>query len=63
MLLFMYSGKADSSSDGSGGAKQNPAVDCPWCGQWTRLDFVHGHYQCSACHRVVYNCCDGEQAE
>ena len=37
--------------------------ECPWCGQWTRLAFVHGHYQCTSCHRVVYECCNGEKAE
>jgi hypothetical protein len=33
--------------------------DCPWCGSTTRVIFVHGHYECTACHRSVYDCCEG----
>lgn len=36
-------------------------IVCPWCGQHTRLELVHGHYECISCHRPVYDCCDGEQ--
>ena len=42
-------------------SKQNEIIDCPWCGQATRLEFVKGHYQCLACKKPVYDCCDGEQ--
>lgn len=38
-------------------------VDCPWCGQCTRLIMVHGHYECMNCHRVVSDCCNGEVAD
>ena len=36
-------------------------MDCPWCGQATRLELVKGHYQCTSCKRSVLDCCDGEQ--
>jgi hypothetical protein len=39
-----------------------PATDCPWCGQWTRLEYVQGHYQCRNCKKVVEDCCNGETA-
>lgn len=35
--------------------------DCPWCGQWTRFEFIRGHYSCISCKRPVLDCCDGEQ--
>lgn len=35
---------------------------CPWCAQPARMEFVRGHYECSACRRPVMDCCDGEQA-
>ena len=38
-------------------------VTCDWCGQMTRLVYVHGHAQCGACHRVLIDCCDGRTAE
>jgi len=34
-------------------------VTCDWCGQVTRLVWVHGHAQCGACHRVLIECCQG----
>lgn len=37
--------------------------DCPWCGAMTRVIFVHGHYACTACHRSVWDCCNGLQAD
>jgi len=45
--------------------KTKPLSDftvCPWCGAHTRLEFVHSHYECTACHRPVMDCCDGEAA-
>jgi hypothetical protein len=45
--------------------KTKPLSDfivCPWCGAHTRLEFIHGHYACMACHRPVVDCCDGEAA-
>ena len=38
-------------------------VNCPWCGQWTRLEFVKGHMECPVCHSPVADCCDGETAD
>lgn len=38
-------------------------INCPWCGQETRLEFVKGHYECISCKRPVYDCCDGEQIQ
>jgi len=35
-------------------------VDCPWCGQATRPEPLHGHYVCTSCRRPVADCCDGE---
>ena len=34
-------------------------VTCDWCGQVTRLHWVHGHAQCGNCHRVLIECCQG----
>ena len=39
------------------------AVDCPWCGEWTRPVQVNGHYECLRCKRVLMDCCDGERAQ
>ena len=36
---------------------------CDFCGSWTRPIFVHGHYQCGRCHRVIAECCSGENQE
>ena len=38
-------------------------VECPWCGQVTRLEQVRGHLSCPVCKRPVADCCDGETAE
>ena len=38
-------------------------IECPWCGQWTRLELVRSHYECMACRRIVLDCCDGETEE
>jgi hypothetical protein len=38
-------------------------VTCPWCGQWTHLQMVRSHLECPVCRRVIYDCCDGEQAD
>ena len=37
--------------------------DCPWCGEWTRLIPMGGHYACPRCKRPVVDCCDGEKAQ
>ena len=39
----------------------NGLIDCPWCGQSTRLELVQSHYVCTSCKRAVLDCCDGEQ--
>mgnify|MGYP003123919809 CR=1 FL=1 len=38
-------------------------IECPWCGQWTRLIEVRSHLECPVCRRAVYDCCDGETAD
>ncbi len=38
--------------------------NCPWCGAVVSESgyvLVHGHYECTRCHRPVLDCCDGEQ--
>ena len=37
-------------------------VTCDWCGQVTRMLWGHGHAQCMSGHRVLGECCNGEQA-
>ena len=37
------------------------AVECSWCGEWTRLEYVNGHMSCPRCKRVLRDCCDGER--
>jgi sarcosine oxidase delta subunit len=37
------------------------AIECPWCGEWTRLEFTRGKYICPRCRRPVRDCCDGER--
>jgi len=34
---------------------------CPYCSEEVRLEYVHGHYQCSHCKSVVVDCCSGEK--
>lgn len=43
--------------------KMNPSGDliCPWCGQITRIIWVHGHGQCALCHTNIDECCRGEK--
>ena len=43
--------------------ENNPAMDCPWCGVWGRLEMVQGHYECRNCKQTVMSCCDGDQAD
>jgi transposase len=31
---------------------------CPWCGSIGRVE-VHGHTQCTSCHHVIDDCCQG----
>tara|TARA_R100000687_G_C6353234_1_gene119851 strand:+ start:248 stop:406 length:159 start_codon:yes stop_codon:yes gene_type:complete len=38
-------------------------IDCPWCGQATRPEPLHGHYICTSCRRPLADCCDGELEE
>jgi ribosomal protein S27AE len=33
---------------------------CDWCGQWTSLTHVDGRYQCGGCHRILFECHNGE---
>jgi hypothetical protein len=35
---------------------------CDHCGQAAGSVFVHGHYQCLACHSVQIPCCEGAAA-
>lgn len=37
-------------------------VWCAHCQTLARPVYVHGHTQCVACHRVIDDCCQGEQA-
>lgn len=39
------------------------AIECPWCGEWTRLEFIRSKYVCLRCWRPVRDCCDGERNE
>jgi hypothetical protein len=32
---------------------------CPFCGQVTPMDYVHGHAQCVYCKTNIAPCCDG----
>ena len=43
--------------------EQSAHVNCPWCGEWTRLEFVRGHMECPVCRNPVSDCCDGEKEE
>ena len=43
--------------------EQSAHVNCPWCGEWTRLEFVRGHLECPVCRNPVADCCDGEKEE
>ncbi|MFM8981050.1 MAG: hypothetical protein ACKOSS_11390 [Planctomycetia bacterium] len=49
------------AGDGPGAAAP-PRRTCPWCGQPTASDYVHGHVQCSVCKKNIDPCCEGEQA-
>jgi hypothetical protein len=33
---------------------------CPYCGQISRIIWVHGHGQCAVCKTTVDECCRGE---
>lgn len=35
-------------------------IDCPWCGQATRPEPLHGHFVCMSCRRPIEDCCSGE---
>ena len=39
------------------------SIECPWCGQWTRTEFIQSHVICISCKRPVEDCCDGETAD
>lgn len=38
-------------------------IECPWCGEATRLEYIAGHMACMRCKRVISDCCDGETAD
>ena len=40
--------------------KDYPEI-CPYCSEEVKLEYVHGHYQCSNCKSVVVDCCSGEK--
>ncbi len=33
---------------------------CPYCGQISRIVWVHGHGQCLVCKTTIDECCRGE---
>ncbi|MEZ5014052.1 MAG: hypothetical protein R2794_07150 [Chitinophagales bacterium] len=35
---------------------------CPYCGQLTKVIWVHGHGQCAICKTIIDECCRGEQS-
>lgn len=35
-------------------------INCPWCGQDTRLEYIKGHYECLSCKRSVLDACEDE---
>ena len=35
------------------------ATNCPRCHAVLRTMFVHGHEQCTVCHAIVEDCCQG----
>jgi hypothetical protein len=35
------------------------ATHCPRCHTVLRTIFVHGHEQCTTCHAIVEDCCQG----
>ncbi len=35
-------------------------IFCPYCGQLSKIVWVHGHGQCSVCKTTVDECCRGE---
>ena len=36
---------------------------CNRCGGESDPIYVHGHIQCSICHQVVDDCCQGERSQ
>lgn len=36
---------------------------CPYCGQLTKIVWVHGHGQCVFCKTNFDECCRGESAD
>lgn len=36
-------------------------IFCPYCGQVSKIVWVHGHGQCFVCKTVIDECCRGEQ--
>ena len=36
---------------------------CNRCGSEEVAIYVHGHIQCSVCHQVIDDCCQGEKQE
>jgi len=38
-------------------------IFCPYCGQLSKIVWVHGHGQCSVCKTTIDECCRGETFE
>ncbi len=38
-------------------------VVCPYCGNQTRIVWVHGHGQCEFCHTNIDECCRGVSSD
>lgn len=41
----------------------NEILICPYCGQLTKVVWVHGHGQCMVCKTNFEECCRGESIE
>lgn len=39
---------------------ENNFITCNWCGNPTRLIWVHGHGQCEVCRTNIEECCKGD---
>ncbi len=47
----------------NGSRQGTPQIQCPWCGQPTRVIYVHGHGQCELCGTNIDECCRGESSQ
>lgn len=46
--------------------RQSPVICmqiCPWCGQASTTDYVHGQGRCAICRSPVDACCEGVQRD